>query len=126
MRILTKIGFYSIIKKRSHLNPDGPAVFNIRGRDKDDLKRFAELVSADLAKRPVVHEYEHSDYPYRVYLNTQEEMDAAMAKLSALIDYGNFKDTIKATPHQKPRLEPCEEFWSLLYNAHFFHRPRRQ
>jgi len=126
MWILTKIGFYSIIKKTSHLNPDGPAVFNIRGRDKDDLKRFAELVSPDLAKRPVVHEYAHSDYPYRVYLNTQEEMDAVMAKLSALIDYNNFKDMIKATPHQKAKLEPYEELWSLLYNAHFSHRPRRE
>jgi hypothetical protein len=126
MWILTKIRFYSIIKKTSHLNPDGPAVFNIRGMDKDDLKCFAELVSPDLAKRPVVHEYAHSDYPYRVYLNTQEEMDAVMAKLSALIDYNNFKDTIKATPHQKAKLEPYEEFWSLLYNAHFSHRPRRE
>ena len=125
MWILTKIGFYSITKKPSHLNPDGPAVFNIRGRDKDDLKRLAELVSPDLAKRPVVHEYAHSDYPYRVYLHTQEEMDAVMAKLSVLIDYDNFKDTIKATPHQKAKIEPYEEFWSLLYNAHFSHRPAK-
>ncbi|MFM8715805.1 MAG: hypothetical protein ACKOF3_03335, partial [Spartobacteria bacterium] len=84
------------------------------------------LVSADLAKRPVVHEYEHCDYPYRVYLNTQEEMDAAMAKLSALIDYGTFKDTIKATPHQKAMVEPYEQFWSLLYNAHFSKRLRKK
>ena len=99
---------------------------NVRGRDKDDLKRFAELVSPDLAKRPVVHEYTRSDYPYRVYLNTQEEMDAVMAKLAALIDYGNFKDMIKATPHQKAKLAPYEEFWTLLYNAHFSHRPQRE
>ena len=33
--LLTKIGFYSITSKPSHLNPDGPAVFNIRGRDKE-------------------------------------------------------------------------------------------
>ena len=126
MWILTKIGFYSITKKPSHLNPDGPEVFNIRGRDKDDLKRLAELVSPDLAKSPVVHEYSRSDYPYRVYLNTQEDMDAVMAKLSALIDYDNFKDMIKATPHQKAKLEPYEEFWTLLYNAHFSHRPKRE
>ena len=80
MWIHAKIGFYSITRKPSHLNPDGPEVFNVRGRDKDDLKRFAELVSPDLAKRPVVHEYTRSDYPYRLYLNTQEEMDAVMAK----------------------------------------------
>ena len=126
MWILTKIGFYSITKKTSHLNPDGPEVFNIRGRDKNDLKRFAELVSPDLAKRPVVHEYTRSDYPYRVYLNTQEEMDVVMAKLSALIDYDNFKDMIEATPHQKSKKEPYEEFWTLLYNAHFSHRPQRE
>ncbi len=74
----------------------------------------------------MVHEYAHSDYPYRVYLNTQEEMDAVMAKPSALIDYDNFKDMIKATPNQKDKLEPYEDFWSLLYNAHFSHRPRRE
>jgi len=90
------------------------------------LQRCAELVSPDLARRPVVYEYAYSDYPYRVYLNTQEEMDEVMAKLSALIDYDNFKDMIKATPHQKAKLEPYEEFWSLLYNAHFSHRSRRQ
>lgn len=126
MWILTKIGFYSITKKPSHLNSDGPSVFNIRGRDKDDLKRFAELVSTDLAKRPVVHEYNRSDYPYRVYLNTQEEMDAVMAKIAALIDYDNFKDMIKATPHQKAKLESYEEFWTLLYNAHFSHPSQRE
>lgn len=124
MWLLTKIGFYSITSKPSHFNPDGPAVFNIRGRDKDDLKRFAELVSPEQAKRPVVHEYAHSDYPYRVYLNSQEEMDAAMAKLAALIDYDNFKDMIKATPHQKAKLKPYEELWCLLYNAFISHRPK--
>jgi hypothetical protein len=124
MWLLTKIGFYSITKKPSHLNPDGADVFNIRGRDKADLKRLAELVSPDLPNRPVVHEYEYSDYPYRIYLHTQQDMDSLMAKLSALIDYDNFKDTIKATPHQKAKIEPYEELWSLLYNAHFSNRPR--
>ncbi len=124
MWLLTKIGFYSITKKPSHLNPYGPAVFNIRGRDKDDLKRFAELVSPDPAKRPVVHEYANSDYPYRVYLDSQDEMDSAMAKIAAVIDYDNFKDTIKATPHQKAKLKSYEELWCLLYNAFISHRPQ--
>jgi hypothetical protein len=124
MWLLTKIGFYSITKKPSHLNPDGPAVFTIRGRDKDDLKRLAELVSPDLAKRPVVHEYAYSDYPYRVYLNTQEEMDAVMAKLAALIDYDNFKDTIDDTPHQKLKSKAYHKFWGLLEEPHRDLRPR--
>ena len=124
MWILTKIGFYSITKKPSHLNPDGPAVFTIRGRDKDDLKRLAELVSPDLAKRPVVHEYAYSDYPYRVYLNTQEEMDSTMAKLAALIDYDNFKDTIDDTPHQKLKSTAYHKFWGLLEEPHRDLRPR--
>lgn len=124
MWLLTKIGFYSITKKPSHLNPDGPAVFNIRGRDKEDLKRLAELVSPDLAKRPVVHEYDYSDYPYRVYLNTQEEMDAVMAKLSVLIDYDNFKDTIDLIPHQKLKSRAYHEFWGLLEEPHRPLRPQ--
>ena len=53
MWLLTKIGFYSITKKPSHLNPDGPDVFNIRGRDKDDLKRLAELVSDEIGRAHV-------------------------------------------------------------------------
>jgi hypothetical protein len=114
MWLLTKIGFYSITKKPSHLNPDGPAVFNIRGRDKADLKRLAELVSPDLAKRPVVHEYDYSDYPYRIYLSTQEEMDDLMAKLAGLVDYNNFKGTIDAIPHQKLKSEAYHKFWGLL------------
>lgn len=127
MWLLTKIGFYSITKKPSHLAPDGPEVFVVRGRDKGDLQRLAELVAApDAAKRPEVHEYAKCDYPYRIYLNTQEEMNAAMAKLSALIDYDNFKNTIEATPHQQAKMEPYEEFWTLLYNAHFSMRPRRE
>ena len=124
MWLLTKIGFYSITKKTSHLNSDGPSVFTIRGRDKDDLKRLAELVSPDLAKRPVVHEYAYSDYPYRVYLNTQEEMDAVMAKLAALIDYDNFKDTIDDTPHQKLKSKAYHKFWGLLEEPHRDLRPR--
>jgi hypothetical protein len=117
MWLLTKIGFYSITKKPSHLNPDGPAVFNIRGRDKADLKRVAELVSPDLAKRPVVHEYDYSDYPYRIYLNSQQEMDDLMAKLAGLVDYNNFKDTIDAIPHQKLKSEAYHKFWGLLENS---------
>jgi hypothetical protein len=124
MWLLTKIGFYSITKKPTHLNPDGPAVFNIRGRDKADLKRLAELISPDLAKRPVVHEYDYSDYPYRVYLNTQEEMDAVMAKLSVLIDYDNFKDTIDLIPHQKLKSRAYHEFWGLLEEPHRPLRPQ--
>lgn len=125
MWLLTKIGFYSITSKPSHLNPDGPAVFNIRGRDKDDLKRLAELVSADIAKRPVVHEYAHSDYPYRIYLNSQEEMDSTMAKLAALIDYDNFKDTIDSIPHQKLKSDAYHGFWSLLEKSHRPLRPKK-
>ena len=48
-------------------------MFNIRGCDKADLKRLAELNSSDLAKRPVVHEYDYSDDPYRIYLHTQQD-----------------------------------------------------
>jgi hypothetical protein len=35
--------------------------------------------------------------------------NSSMCLLSALIDYEKFKDMIKATPHQKTKLEPYEE-----------------
>ena len=124
MWLLTKIGFYSITKKPSHLNPDGPDVFNIRGRDKDDLNRLAELVSHDPAKRPVVHEYNYSDYPYRIYLHTPQDMDSLMAKLAGLIDYDNFKNTIDSTPHQKLKSKAYHDFWELLEEPHRSLRPQ--
>jgi hypothetical protein len=68
-------------------------------------------------------EYAHSDYPYRVYINAQEAMDAVMAKLSALIDYENFKDMIKATPHQKAKLEPLRGILEPALQRPFFSPP---
>jgi hypothetical protein len=123
MWLLTKIGFYSITRKPSHLHPDGAPVFNVRGRDKDDLRRLAELIAPDPAERPVVHEYAHSDYPYRLYLETQAEMDAAMAKLAGLVDYGNFKGMIDSTPHQALKSDAYHEFWGLLERPHRKLRP---
>jgi hypothetical protein len=72
-----------------------------------------------------VHEYAHSDYPYRIYLNSQEEMDSTMAKLAALIDYDNFKDTIDSIPHQKLKSDAYHGFWSLLEKSHRPLRPKK-
>lgn len=51
MWIASNIGFYSIVKKPSHLNEDGPEVHVIRARDKNDLTRL-------LAKTIQAHSFE--------------------------------------------------------------------
>lgn len=41
MWIASNIGFYSVVNKPSHLNPDGPEVHDVRARNKDDLTRLS-------------------------------------------------------------------------------------
>jgi glutamate synthase (NADPH/NADH) large chain len=45
MWIASNIGFYSIVKKPSHLNEDGPEAHVVRARDKGDLTRLFPIVT---------------------------------------------------------------------------------
>lgn len=128
MWIASKLGFYSIVYKPSHLDPEGPPAYLVRARDKADLERLVKTLKKK--KNPYdkdflkIHEYHRSDYPYRIIVRDSAMLHDFLECLGESIDYENFKDKIKATPHQKDKLAPYEGLWELLYNALHHLRPK--
>lgn len=128
MWIATKLGFYSIVFKPSHLDPDGPPAYIVRARDREDLARlmvtsFLQKGSETLASTQKwlddnIYSYANSDYPYRVILQ-EAELSCVMNTLKNSITYDNFKDEIERTPHQSRKLDPYKRLWTDLYNEHF-------
>ena len=124
MWIASNIGFYSIVKKPSHLNEDGPEVHVVRARDKDDLTRLlakTSLPSGFAWKHQSVtriHDWDSSDYRYRIYVEEAEDFAAMFSTLSSTITYDNFKDEIKDTPHQHKKYEPYAILWLNIMDAH--------
>jgi hypothetical protein len=124
MWIASNIGFYSIVKKPSHLNEDGPEVHVVRARDKGDLTRLLAKSSEALGftwrndSVTQIHSWEYSDYRYRIYVQDTEDFAAIFSTLSATITYDNFKDEIKDTPHQHKKYEPYANLWFKIMDAH--------
>ena len=124
MWIASNIGFYSIVKKTSHLNEDGPEVHVIRAREKDDLTRLLAKASEapDFKWRESsvtrIHDWDYSDYRYRIYVENSEDFAAIFDALNRTITYDNFKDEIKATPHQRKKYKAYEMLWFGIMDAH--------
>jgi hypothetical protein len=132
MWLATKLGFYSIVFKPSHLDPDGPPVYIVRSRDREDLSRL--LIAAFLKEGSEnhphtqnfvdqnIHSYDKSDYPYRIILEGAE-IGKVMETITKSVTYDNFKDEIKKTPSQSRKLHAYNRLWEHLYNEHFDLRP---
>jgi hypothetical protein len=124
MWIASNIGFYSIVKKPSHLNEEGPEVHVIRARDKDDLTRLLAKTSHahgfEWKETSVtrIHDWDYSDYRYRIYVENSEDFAAIVNALSSTITYDNFKDEILATPHQLKKYKAYEGLWFDIMDAH--------
>jgi hypothetical protein len=124
MWIASNIGFYSIVKKPSHLNEDGSEVHVIRARDKDDLTRLLAKTSHahgfEWKESSVtrIHDWDHSDYRYRIYVENSGDFTAIFDALSSTITYDNFKDEIKATPHQRKKYKAYEGLWFDIMDAY--------
>ena len=122
MWIATTIGFYSIVQKEHHDDPDGKKLFVIRARTKDDLQRLVDLIQPKLklyaGDTPVklkIYEYEKSDYQYRIYLDTQEDLATTLAALAEKVTYPNFKDEIAEIPHQQDKAPAYANLWLKLF-----------
>jgi len=124
MWIASNIGFYSIVKKPSHLHEDGSAVTVVRARDKADLTRLLANTSEtpgfewQMPSVTRIHEWDYSDYRYRIYVENAEDFTAIFETLSNTITYDNFKDEILATPHQLKKYKAYEGLWFNIMNAH--------
>ena len=134
MWIASNIGFFSIVKKTSHLNEDGPEVHVVRARDKGDLTRLLAKSSEapGFAWRndsvTQIHSWDYSDYRYRIYVEETEDFAAIFSTLSATITYDNFKDEILKTPHQLKKYKAYEDLWFKIMDAHrkvHIHAPGR-
>ena len=134
MWLATKLGFYSIVFKPSHLDPDGPPVYIVRSRDRDDLSRLliASFLQGGSEAAPNtkswlddnILSYDKSDYPYRIILQ-EAEIGKVMETITKSVTYDNFKDEIKKTPSQSRKLHAYNRLWEHLYNEHFDLRPEK-
>lgn len=121
MWIASNIGFYSVVKKRPHFRHDGPEVHVVRARDKADLCRLLAKISEPPGfewknlSATRIHEWDYSDYRYRIYVESREDFAAIFTALGSTIDYANFKDEIKATRHQKKNTRPTQACGSILW-----------
>jgi len=121
MWLATKLGFYSIVHKPSHLDDFETPVFHIRARDKADLERLTNEFPGSTTQ---IFEFAYSDYPYRIIVPNAHILGKIMTYLGDSIDYGNFKDEIERTSHQKAKLNSYKNLWRGLYDSHEKKRPK--
>lgn len=104
MWLMTKYGFYSIVKKE-----DG---YHVRAREKKDLENLKGLCT--LLKKKTIFENEGTDYPYRLKISTPKSILQIMRRLGETLDYPNFKDEIHEQPDQQNKLNPYFDVWLAL------------
>ena len=96
----------------------------IRARDKADLSRLL----AKASEKPGfqwrdesvlrIHDWDYSDYRYRIYAVDEDDFAALFDALKATITYDNFKDEIHATPHQRKKYPSYCNLWQDIMTAH--------
>lgn len=116
MWIFTKYGFFSAVCARkgfgSWKDPVDPDRMMIRGRSQEHLEhlvaRFPNLAT------PSVESFEHSDYPYRVFVS-KEEWVAMMSELASEIRYDNFKRVVSTElPSDALYRNALHEVWAVM------------
>jgi hypothetical protein len=90
-------------------------LFVVRTRTLGDLQRLIEAIEPKLKRDIPTHEYEKSDYPYRIYLETKEELSTTLATLAETIAYPNFKDEISESDHQQDKADAYGQLWLNLF-----------
>ena len=87
----------------------------IRARTRGDIDRLAKEINHKLNKEVTIHEYEKSDYQFRIYLDTQEDLATTLATLAEKVTYPNFKDEIAEIPHQQDKAPAYANLWLKLF-----------
>lgn len=94
----------------------------IRARARGDLERLIKPLAP--ADRPRIIDNEGTDYPYRVRLPRAAYADLIRAQILG-IDYGNFKDAVKAR-QGKHRAGVYGSIWGVLLRLERQHARRRR
>ena len=85
MWVFTNRGFYSVVQ-----NEDDPSELVVRARARGDLENLREFIPG-----LKILEWEGRDYPCRIIVH-RPVWERAMQALTQDIDYGNYKDSVKA------------------------------
>jgi hypothetical protein len=104
MWLMTKHGFYSIVRKK-------PDEFHIRSRERRDLENLVKGVPLPDAK---IVDTPEADYACRIVTDGTTVL-AVLDFLGRTLDYHNFKGKIDATPDQKHK--PYHEVWGVMADA---------
>jgi hypothetical protein len=122
MYLLTKIGFFSIVKKT--FDPiEGKEIkgeeFQVRGVELQDMYNLLDaykhhpLFDSHKHHVPHVHETHYADYRYRMQVKP-EEMKIMFQVLMESIDYMNFKRAVIKNPEQSKKSKIYEDFRSSI------------
>ncbi len=102
MWLMTKLGFYSIVEKRTD-------EYHIRSRSRVDLENLKGLLDSDSLGELVVGGY--TDYPFR-FITNWSGLREVFVSLSDTIDYPNFKSAVSQLPDQQSK--PYGRVWSIM------------
>ena len=101
MWIFTRDGFISAVYKYEGVQ--------VRARDKESLRRVAEMAGADIRHSP------HADYPYRV--TTDRETLASFLSSEVMhLDYENFKSEVHAVRGLE-FVRPLHKVWDVMHDV---------
>jgi 8-oxo-dGTP pyrophosphatase MutT (NUDIX family) len=106
MWLITPIGFFSIVQKSTDVASN---TLTIRARVKGDLEALKATVLPGLGG---ITESKSTDYRYRA-VAPKPQVEAAMAKLVATLDYGNFKNQVAKMQGSK-RAKLYHDVWDVL------------
>lgn len=102
MWLCTKLGFYSIVRKR-----DG---YHVRARTKGDLTSLLNVAGL----RIKMEDWPDADYRWRVRIQKDSSLASIFMALSDTVDYPNFKNEIIKSDSQVRKLSPYARLWEAL------------
>jgi 8-oxo-dGTP pyrophosphatase MutT (NUDIX family) len=106
MWIITTLGFFSIVQKPGDAQA---GTLTVRARIRSDLEA---LKAAVLPGMSAITESKTTDYRYRATA-PRALVEAAMAKLTAGLNYSNFKNQVAKVQGSK-RAHLCHDVWEVL------------
>lgn len=107
MWIITPLGFFSIVQKPAD---EAAGTLTVRARVRSDLEALQAAVLPGLGK---ITESKSADYRFRATA-LRPLVEAAMAKLTAQLDYSNFKSQVAKVQGAK-RANLYHDVWDVLH-----------
>lgn len=104
MWLMTKHGFYSIVRKKS-------GEFHVRSRERHDLESLLQRVPLPGVE---IQTSSATDYSHRIIVG-REMVLKILQFLGETLDYGNFKEMIHENPDQSQKTTAYGEIWKVMF-----------